>query len=447
MLFLRAFVAALSGCAPFLSSLNGTHSCPLMKRERTAETSLLECRTWCCSQGALCNAYVWHTEATQCWVTPSVVDRRACATGRFSAWIGETRYAGPPTPPPTPAPKRYDWNLQPGLVPPRGRAWRGATVDARFDGIPGNQDNQVQAFEAAYDTRLHIYRTFKTSSWAAISPGEKRFIDAGGILFYSIEPTNWSAWTDWHSAWKIKKFAAAIKAVAPAQVMIAPGFEADGHASESQNKTALVYGTAASYKAMFRNFRKVFTQENVTNAVFVLDLSCGLRDWAFVLELLYPGDSYVDWAFVNLFQSKPQKAVAKLPKHTEGNCTAMLDELYAILANGRVIRNASIPFGLGAWGTMNATFGDPKDGYPSQPIPTADRALCIKQVAAALEDRAQYPRLAASIYFDSLNSLISPLQNTSYGSQELAPVLRNLLELPLFDIMNATTTSTTSSAS
>ena len=55
---------------------------------------------------------------------------------------------------------------------------------------------------------------------------------------------------------------------------------------------------------------------NVTNAVFVLDLSCGVRDWEFVLPLLYPGDDVVDWAFFNLFQSHKQATPAKPPQET-----------------------------------------------------------------------------------------------------------------------------------
>ena len=55
------------------------------------------------------------------------------------------------------------------------------------------------------------------------------------------------------------------------------------HASIQQ-----VYGTAAEYRLMYRNFRRVFQQQNVTNARFVLDLSCNVPDWAFVLKQLYP---------------------------------------------------------------------------------------------------------------------------------------------------------------
>jgi len=337
-------------------------------------------------------------------------------------------------PPPTPAPpKKFAWNLQPGLLPPTGM-WRGATVDNRFG---KSKDDQVSAFQTTYNTRLHIYRSFKTPTWTSITSGEMEFIASGGILFYSIEPQNWTAWVDWRAAWKIKKFAAAIKAVAPAQVMIAPGYEPDGHAAESQNKTNQVYGKAAEYKAMFRNFRNVFAQENVTNAIFVLDLSCAVRDWEFVLPMLYPGDDVVDWAFFNLFQSHNQAKEPTPPKHTQGNCTTMFDQLYAVLNNG-VIKNSTIPFGVGAWGTMNQTFGDPKHGYPSQAIPAADRELCINQVASALSDTQRYARIKASIYFNSLNSLISPNPETPFPSAELAPTFQKMLDLPIFTVNDVT---------
>ena len=91
----------------------------------------------------------------------------------------------------------------------------------------------------------------------------------------------------------------------------------------SQKKAHLVYGTAAEYQRMWRNFRRVFAQENVTNALFVLDLSCNLREWSFVLPKLYPGEGLVDWAFFNLFQSHRQAF-----RDDSGNCSAMARELY-----------------------------------------------------------------------------------------------------------------------
>ena len=42
------------------------------------------------------------------------------------------------------------------------------------------------------------------------------------------------------------------------------------------------------------------------------------------------------------------------------------------------------------------------------------------------------PRLKASIYFNSLNSMISPYANSSYGSPELAPTMAKLLSLDVF---------------
>ena len=76
-------------------------------------------------------------------------------------------------------------------------------------------------------------RIFRGTGAAKLTAAQKAWIADGGILFYSVEPTNWSAWGDWHAAWKIKRVADAIKAVAPAQVMLAPGYEADGHAAEA----------------------------------------------------------------------------------------------------------------------------------------------------------------------------------------------------------------------
>ena len=53
-------------------------------------------------------------------------------------------------------------------------------------------------------------------------------------------------------------------------------------------------------------------------------------------------------------------------------------------------------------------------------------------MSAIFADRQRYGRLKASIYFDSLNSLISPLPTTPYPSAELVPTLKKLLDLPVF---------------
>ena len=137
--------------------------------------------------------------------------------------------------------------------------------------------------------------------------------------------------------------------------------EADGHAAESQNKSHLVFGKAAEYKTMFRNFVRTFQKQNVTNAVFVLDLSSNARnDAADIFPQLYAGDEYVDWIFFNLFQSHKQNAP---PEPTRGNCTTIAAMQYEMLErqlSTGVIKDGTKPWGVGAWGTMNSTFGDPK---------------------------------------------------------------------------------------
>ena len=41
-------------------------------------------------------------------------------------------------------------------------------------------------------------------------------------------------------------------------------------------------------------------------------------------------------------------------------------------------------------------------------------------------------RLKAAIYFNSLNSMISPYANTSYPSSELVPTMQKMLDLDVF---------------
>eukprot|EP00729_Bicosta_minor_P028771 gene28771-26858_t len=91
-----------------------------MQREHSADGTILACKKWCCSQGNNCNAFLYHVGASQCLVSASPVDPQSCSSGSTTSWVGETRHVPPPTPAP---PKKFAWNLQPGLLPPTGM-WR-----------------------------------------------------------------------------------------------------------------------------------------------------------------------------------------------------------------------------------------------------------------------------------------------------------------------------------
>lgn len=94
-------------CTPFVSSLNNTH-CSGMTRQKTAEASLAACRAYCCSAKAACNAYTWHAQANQCWVSKKAQDPADCRQMHAEPpqWIGESRRDSPPPPPPKPAVSR-----------------------------------------------------------------------------------------------------------------------------------------------------------------------------------------------------------------------------------------------------------------------------------------------------------------------------------------------------
>lgn len=314
--------------------------------------------------------------------------------------------------------------------------WRGATLDLKL--YQGDFPGPVEAFSDDYGVPLHIYRTFKTPTFYELTAEEEAFARGGGILFYSVQPDNWTEYArNWPDApWdrSIENWARTIKTLAPHKVMIAPGYEPDGHAVEFQNKTHEQAGHAAAYRSMFLNFKRVFSRENVTNALFVLDFSVSLRDNPEALPALWPGNDAVDWLFFNLFESQPFKRNDGQPgKDGQGNCSLMLSDLYHL---GETLSNASfaftgVPWGLGAWGSMNQTFGDPPK-WPSQPIPLADRQRCIQAVHSMLADKVKYPRFEAAIYFNSLNSLICPRKLGGGNTPELAPTLKSYFELPAF---------------
>lgn len=267
------------------------------------------------------------------------------------------------------------FNQREGLLPAHG-AWRGTTTidDALFDHLP-----------------IHLFRGFKRWS-PEFDQTELDFINSGGIYFYALQPKDWAKAYDGSEDSRIEGYVTAIKGVAPAKVMVVVGYEPDGHASDIATNTD-VFGSAAEYRSMYRYYIDFFAKRSVTNVMWIMDYSCNVRsETAAVAEDLWPGDE-VQWLFFNLFQKKDQD-------QDGGNCADMLDQLYSRFSNGKYDH---IPWGLGAWGTMNQTYG-------SKDIPTEDRVQCIQQVQTAFNSgnaANKYPKLKASVYFNSLSSTLS----------------------------------------
>lgn len=268
-------------------------------------------------------------------------------------------------------------NQLPGLVPAAG-GWRGSTL--------GHDIGSVANYTAEYGVPLHIYRTFKREdSGFALKDEERDFIHGGGILFYSFQPHNWANWanaSDADTANGIDEIAAAVKSVAPAKVMVCPGFEPNNHIGE--------FGSADEFVAMRRNFAARFAASGVSNAVWTMDYQRGMyKDWDSV-KAVWPGNDIVDWLMFNAFGNKDK------PKTPMGNFTLLVDEI-----SDGLLRNSSekfgfdkVPWGIGAYG-------------PKTPLmSSASRNAFMQDVMKDL-DSNRYPRLKALIYFDSLDSMVT----------------------------------------
>lgn len=301
-------------------------------------------------------------------------------------------------------------NRQPGLLPPGGM-WRGASLTtARFGPITN--------FEKDFGVPMHIFRDFFRPDKTVADDDDKAFVANGGILFYSIQPHPWSDYQPGGSKDdEIAQYAAGVKSLAPAQVMVPVGFEPNHHASDWV-KSGQIFGTAKEYVSMYQHFVNIFKQQNVTNAVFVMDFAAGIHKDPDALTALYPGDGILGWVFWNDFESKSGQ------KNDKGNCSKAAAENYAALEAAKIY--ADLPWGMGAWGSRNVTFGN-----PPTVLSDADRKACINGVSDMYKSGA-YPKLKASIYFNSLNSLISPRKDVPYGYPELAPTLTSLFHDSVF---------------
>ena len=271
---------------------------------------------------------------------------------------------------------------------------------------------------------LHIYRSFK-SAWnlAKLTPEEEQWVRAGGILWYGWQETDWAKAAKDGYKWKLQPYANAIKSVAPHKVMVCPGWEPDGHTSEFAVHN--VFWSAQDYLDFRANVVKQFESFGVTNAVYIQDYSympMFKPDIAPSLNDLFPDDGSVEWIFFNSFQQtsfqKYEKTLAKVgaPAQSNPDSKAMIDWFYNFFENDAkpIMKNATL--GIGAWGT-NYEDSAPKEYR--KPIPTADRERYIKGVQEVLES-GSYPRIKASIYFDSLYSTITPCTGKITGMSDLA---------------------------
>merc|ERR1712151_582131 len=202
----------------------------------------------------------------------------------------------------------------------------------------------------------------------------------------------------------------AIKSLAPAKVLLCPGWEPDGHAEELGAKGKELFGTCAQHRAFRDGVKKSFDEMGVDNAVYIIDFSAkpafatsmlsGLKD-------LYPEDGHITWTFFNSFGVVSKKNY----EHQVAQKKAQLSAHYSSKEQIKVFIDhfeqnegpwTGKPWGLGAWGT------NCQDRSPQKlPIPVEDRMLFLDEVGEIFE-QGTFPNLKAQVYFDSLYCIITP---------------------------------------
>merc|ERR1712107_261766 len=220
------------------------------------------------------------------------------------------------------------------------------------------------------------------------------------------------------------KYGLAVAAVKPAKVMVCPGWEPDGHVS-TVAKGRHKWGTAKDY-VNFRLATKEMFDKGATNAVYIMDFSnkCSIRSEACEsFEPLTPKDGSIKWMFFNVFQTYDKeeynKQVAQGKYFPPYDLFKQVDAMYNYpesrmetwsLDPAGKTHLKDIPWGLGAWGSNNATSApEPWKLY----LARKDRKDFLKDARKAMDsDMRHFPRLRAEIYFDSLYSIITPLDVT-----------------------------------
>ena len=148
-------------------------------------------------------------------------------------------------------------NLLPGLVPPPGTVWRGATIP--FDALVEDRVLEAsweeganpQVFEDYYGQPLHIYRSFN-NHWNAPLVDDAEWVSEGGIVFYSIQLKDWAEYANGSRDDEIRLYARAIAEHKPHQFMVPVGYEPDLYAEHPTNPPEKIRGTTEDYKNMIR---------------------------------------------------------------------------------------------------------------------------------------------------------------------------------------------------
>ena len=156
-------------------------------------------------------------------------------------------------------------NMRPGLLPPEGTMWRGATIETPPNNKSGHFTGgwgigaDPQEFEDYYGQPLHIYRNFNEKSNASLTGDTAwQFIQDGGIIFYSIQPKNsWAEFARGDKDAEIRKYARGVASAKPAQIMVPVGYEPDLYINDNAKTAATpgkARGTIEDYHAMWERF-------------------------------------------------------------------------------------------------------------------------------------------------------------------------------------------------
>merc|ERR1712187_156460 len=227
----------------------------------------------------------------------------------------------------------------------------------------------------------------------------------------------------------LRRFAQVVKGVAPAKVMFAAGFEPDGHAAPAADGPEL-FGTAKDYIAFRKKMVDIFKEEGANNVVWVLDFShkCEFdKSYCDVIPKLIPTDGSVGWLFWNMFQmvgkAQWEKKEAKGEAVVNYDSANFTDFFYNFFLNkptkhypkptfaAMATQVANIPWGVGAWGT-NWQMPNGQD------IPHEDRCPFVENLVPAIQKK--FPKIKGTIYFNSLNSIITPCSAEIEGMSDLA---------------------------
>ncbi len=267
------------------------------------------------------------------------------------------------------------------------RPWLAASVGKYTDnGIGSDLKSQVLYHEQRIGKQLDAIKDYRVAGQALSNDDVYFATRANTFLMLNWKPVanDWASANANNDAVKadIDKMANSIKSLGDHTVFLTLWHEPEDNVSTMDPSPACTTlkgtsGSPSDFVNMYRYVHDRFAEDNVTNVVWAVDFM-NYNPWDCLINLLYPGDNYVDWIVFNAYGGADGKSYADNVSH-----------FYNLLSSNSTPDHnyLSKQWGIAEWSARNAT---------------EDQGVSYFKQAQDVVDSNQFPKLKLYMTFDNV---------------------------------------------